>query len=420
MLRSVPLESGGDPLELVRPLLAEPGAVLAFDGPRAVFGCRPVARSLDLDPEPTLCLAPGASDAPRWFGLLPYEAFRSWERRPAEDSRARPLLDHVLWHRYGAVAVFDQAGARVEGDDPAAVEWLRDALVRRRAERTAPLAPVRLELREPLESSEIHERRISRALSQIAAGNLYQVNLARRFEFCVAGHPVEILRALGHPARTTFASAGAFEELSWVSASPELFLSLDAEGTLVTRPIKGTRPRGVTSDEDARLRRELDESEKERAELAMVIDVERNDLGRISAPGTVRLTTPPHVVTHATIHHREAAVTSRLRPGVSRAELLRATLPSGSVTGAPKIRAMELIAELEAERRGLYTGALGWLGHDGSLRLSMAIRVLTIRGDRGHYFAGGGIVADSDPAAEVEETLWKARQLAALAPVLRG
>src|SRR5690606_12369567 len=120
----------------------------------------------DLDPEPTLCLAPGASDAPRWFGLLPYEAFRSWERRPAEDSRARPLLDHVLWHRYGAVAVFDLSGARVEGDDPAAVEWLRDALVRRRAERTAPLAPVRLELRQPLEASEIHERRISRPRAQ--------------------------------------------------------------------------------------------------------------------------------------------------------------------------------------------------------------------------------------------------------------
>ncbi len=422
MLHSVPLESWGDPLELVRPLLGEPGAVLAFDGPRAVFACRPVARSLDLDPEPELRLEPNTSDAPRWFGLLPYEAFRGLERRSVVDTRARPLLDHVLWYRYSAVALFDAAGGRVEGDDPVAVEWLRAALAQRRAglttERPALPTPVQLSLREPLEAPELHERRISQALTQIAAGNLYQVNLARRFEFHVDGHPVEILRVLGHAARTTFASAGAFEELSWVSASPELFLSLDAEGRLVTRPIKGTRPRGAGPEEDARLRRELDDSEKERAELAMVIDVERNDLGRISKTGTVQLTTHPHVVTHATIHHREATVTSRLREGVSRGELLRATLPSGSVTGAPKIRAMELIAELEAERRGLYTGALGWLGHDGSLRLSMAIRVLTIRGGRGHYFAGGGIVADSDPAAEVEETLWKARQLAALAPGL--
>jgi anthranilate/para-aminobenzoate synthase component I len=250
----------------------------------------------------------------------------------------------------------------------------------------------------------------------IAAGELYQVNLARRFTFRVRGHAIEVLAALGPAARAPFAAALGFEDLSVVSCSPELFLDLDASGVLVTRPIKGTRPRGATPEEDARLRLELDSSEKERAELAMVIDVERSDFGRVAVAGSVHLSELPHVVAHPTVLHREATVRAQLRPGVTREDLLRFTLPSGSVTGAPKVRAMEVIANLEAERRGLYTGALGTLGHDGSLRLSMAIRTLTIAGDVGHYFSGGGIVADSSPEAEVEETLWKARQLGALAP----
>lgn len=385
-----------------------------------------------MDPEPSLSLCASRSPAPRWFGLLPYEALRGDERHLQRDRRPAPLLDRVLWYRYGAVALVEGDGVRVEGDDPAAVDWLENAL--RRREGSSPGPRPRLELMEPLEAAELHEARVKTALELIARGHLYQVNLARRFELRVAGHPVELLAALGSAARTCFASAGAFPEVSWVSASPELALGLDASGQLVTRPIKGTRPRGATAEEDERLARELDDSEKERAELAMVIDVERNDLGRVSETGSVRLVEPPRVVSHATVHHREATVMSRLREGVSRVELLRAMLPSGSVTGAPKLQAMELIAELEAARRGLYTGAIGSLAHDGSLRLSMAIRTLTFPGEaaspadgggaftshRGHYFAGGGIVADSDPRSEVEETRWKARQLARLVPGLRG
>jgi anthranilate/para-aminobenzoate synthase component I len=155
----------------------------------------------------------------------------------------------------------------------------------------------------------------------------------------------------------------------------------------------------------------LDADPKERAELAMVIDVERNDLGRIAVPGSVELIGRPRVITRGTVHHREATLRARLRPGLGRADLVRAMLPSGSVTGAPKVRAMEVIAALEAERRGLYTGALGAVFGDGTLRLSMAIRTLTVRDGEGHYFAGGGIVADSDPVRELEETRWKALQL---------
>ena len=147
----------------------------------------------------------------------------------------------------------------------------------------------------------------------------------------------------------------------------------------------------------------------------MILDVERNDLARVARPGSIELTVPPHVETHGTVHHRVATLRAALRASVTRREVLSWMLPSGSVTGAPKVRAMDLIAELEAERRGLYTGAFGYLAHDGSLELGMAIRTLSVKAGQGHYWAGGGIVADSQPALEVEETLWKAEALLGLA-----
>jgi anthranilate/para-aminobenzoate synthase component I len=390
-----------------------------FDEERktVLLGCRPSERRDVLDPEPALALDPDAPNVPRWIGLLPYEAFRDLERPrfvPARETRAVPHISAPRWYRYGAVAVLGERDACVVGDAPEAVAHLADLL------ENAPPQPnsarASLELIEPAEPGERHIARIERALEHITAGDLYQVNLARRFAFRVRGHAIEVLTALGPAARAPFAAALGFEDLAVVSCSPELFLDVDASGKLVTRPIKGTRPRGETPAEDACLRLELDSSEKERAELAMVIDVERSDFGRVAMAGSVHLSELPHVVSHPTVLHREATVRAQLRPGVTREELLRATLPSGSVTGAPKIRAMEVIASLEAERRGLYTGALGTLGHDGSLRLSMAIRTLTIADGIAHYFSGGGIVADSNPAAEVEETHWKARQLTALAP----
>jgi anthranilate/para-aminobenzoate synthase component I len=248
-------------------------------------------------------------------------------------------------------------------------------------------------------------------------GELYQVNLARRFRFAAEGHPLHLLEALGPAADAPFSGALDLGERQVVSTSPELFLDWTPGGVLRTRPIKGTRPRSLDGREDRRLALELDESDKERAELAMVIDIERNDMGRIAEVGTVRMTEPPHVVAHPTVHHREALLEAVLRPEVTRATLLDVMMPSGSITGAPKVAAMGLIAELESHRRGLYTGSLGYLRHDGGLRLSMAIRILSIRAGEAHYFAGGGIVADSDPEQELQETRWKSEQLRALVPV---
>lgn len=400
---------GVDGERLRRNLTRLPGAFWLRDEGRVFAGAFPDARSDAIDPEPDLDSCWEESSLPRWIGMLPYEAFRFWERKGlSDDQRPPPLVGAPSWLRYPAVVEIGAGESWVVGRDEASIDRLATAVSQ------APSAEkenCRLELAEPLEDEELHCRRIETALGHIQRGDLYQVNLARRFSFEAVGHPLTLLEAMGKRGQAPYGAAIDAGDFQVVSTSPELFLSLDTQRNVSTRPIKGTRPRHSSPEKDRQLAAELDASEKERAELAMVIDVERNDFGRLALPGTVQMTAPPAVVTHPLVHHREATIVARLRSDVSRCELLKATMPSGSVTGAPKVRAMELIRQLEAHRRGLYTGALGYLTHAGELRLSMAIRILVKKGERAHYFAGGGIVADSDPHREVEETLWKAEQV---------
>jgi anthranilate/para-aminobenzoate synthase component I len=409
-LREVP----SDPIALARRLSGRACVSLLWgkNGTLAYLACDPVEHAVGLDPEPGLLAAPGSSAAavPRWVGLLPYEARRGLERSGHGGARAEPHLAEPHWVRYGAVAVLSQGAVRVVGDCAESVR----ALAARLREPARPAPALRLSPLGPFEEPELHRARIRRALQHIQAGDLYQVNLARRFELQVQGEAWDVLARLLERGRPPYAAAFAWQGLDVISLSPELFMTTDASGAIFTSPIKGTRPRGATPERDAQLGCELDADPKERAELTMVLDVERNDLARLAVPGTVQLAVPPHVETHGTVLHRVATLRAELRAGVTRSEILERMLPSGSVTGAPKVRAMDLIAELEAERRGLYTGAFGYLAHDGTLELGMAIRTLTVREGRGHYWAGGGIVADSDPEREVQETLWKAEALLGL------
>jgi anthranilate/para-aminobenzoate synthase component I len=403
-----------EPFTLAQRLAARDHVSLfwAHGGRVAYLACDPVEHSSALDPEPGLAWAPASPEhaVPRWVGLLPYECRRDLERAGHGRSRSAPHLAEPRWVRYAAVAAIDASGVRVVGEDRERVQELAARL-------REPARPTRVELTPDgaFEPKPLHEARIRRALEHIRAGDLYQVNLARRFEFHVRGAAWDVLAQLSASGRALFAAAFSWQDLDLVSLSPELFLSIDTCGTILTSPIKGTRPRGASPEQDLELARELDADPKERAELTMVLDVERNDLARVARAGTVELAVPPHVETHGSVHHRVATLRAALRPLVTRAEVLSWMLPSGSVTGAPKVRAMDLIAELEAERRGLYTGAFGYLAHDGSLELGMAIRTLSVQRGIGHYWAGGGIVADSDPAREVEETLWKAEAILALA-----
>lgn len=406
-----------DPLLLARRLQDEPGLAFLWsaDGQQPSYlAVRPVESSRSLDPEPARALEPPAAadrlevGVPRWIGVVPYEARRGLERaspNAAGDARAEPHLSEPSWHRFGAVARVD-GRVTVIGDDPEAVRRLSDRLMT-----TPDVPPGSASLRSVVEEpEERHLERVARALRLIRCGEIYQVNLARRHEVEVSGSIVDVLARLCSRTRPSYAAALDLGRVRLLSTSPELCLRL-RDRRVVTRPIKGTRPRSSTPAADAELARALHQDPKENAELSMIVDVERNDLGRVCQLGSVAVTRPPHVTSQGLVWHRSAQVEGQLRTDVTRQELLEAFLPSGSVTGAPKVRAMEIIAQLEAHRRGAYTGALGFLGHSGELELGMAIRTLTVVGRCGHYFAGGGIVADSDPLRELEETRWKSRQL---------
>jgi len=245
------------------------------------------------------------------------------------------------------------------------------------------------------------------ALRYIAAGDVFQVNLAQRFTLPARQDALKTylqLRELTPSYCAAFLPWGAPDV---ISASPELFLRV-RNGRVLTRPIKGTRPRGANASADARLRRELERSEKDGAELAMIVDLLRNDLGRVCEISSIRVQRKRELETHPTVFHQVATIRGRLEPEKTSMDLLRATFPGGSITGAPKLRAMQIIRELEPVPRGVYCGAIGIIGLDGSLCLNLPIRTILQSKDRLHLHAGSGIVADSTAESEWLEVLAKA------------
>jgi para-aminobenzoate synthetase component I len=256
-----------------------------------------------------------------------------------------------------------------------------------------------------------HIEAVRRALDYIGAGDIYQANLSQRFVARGRVDPLDLHLKLKRISPAPFAAFLAWDDLAIVGASPELFYRAEGD-RIVTRPIKGTRPRSSDPSEDARLLAELLASAKDRAELTMIVDLERNDLGRVCQFGTVRVTDPFAVESFEQVHHLVATIEGRLRPGVRPVAVLRAVFPGGSITGAPKIRAMEIIDELEPNRRSAYTGAVGYLSLGGLAAFNIAIRTMLVEGNRVTYQVGGGIVADSDPEAEYRETLDKGRGMA--------
>ncbi len=250
---------------------------------------------------------------------------------------------------------------------------------------------------------------VERAIEYIRAGDVFQVNLSQRFTVAMPESPAAVYRRLMRDTPAAYGGLLDFGDFALICNSPELFLRVtplpDGRRRVITRPIKGTRPRGPGME------RELRDSEKDRAELNMIVDLERNDLGRVCEIGSVRVTQPRTIEEHPTVYHGVATVEGMLRPEVDFVQLLRATFPGGSVTGAPKIRAMEIIEELEPVRRGPYCGAIGYLAADGSMEFNVAIRTMIVKDGLVHVPVGGGIVADSDPAAEYEETLIKAKAM---------
>jgi len=265
-------------------------------------------------------------------------------------------------------------------------------------------------------SRTLHMRRVERVLDYICAGDIYQANIAARFS---AARPAglreaDIFLALraGNPAPFT-AFIGGASECAVASVSPERFVRVCADGTIEARPIKGTRPRGASPAEDTAAAADLLASVKDHAENLMIVDLLRNDISRVAAIGSVHVPALAALESFASVHHLVSVIAGRLRPDRTALDLLRAAFPGGSITGAPKLRAMEIIAELEGVARGPYCGAAAWIGFDGAMDSSILIRTVSVGRTRVVAQAGGGIVADSNPAAEWDEALVKIRPLLA-------
>ena len=359
-------------------------------------------------------------------GYIGYDYGRVLERVPAPRSDDVDVPD-VLLGLYDWVISWDHQAERawlVSTGLPEARAASADRAARR-ADRVQGLlsrpAPAPLqraegegpEARGPLRSNFTRNQylaAVSRVREYILAGDLFQANISQRFDAPLAGAPFDLYRRLRHRSPAPYAAwldAGRFQLMS---ASPERFLRLDG-GRVETRPIKGTRPRSADPARDAGLAAELSASAKDRAENVMIVDLLRNDLSRVCRPGSVRATELLALEAHPTVYHLVSTVTGELAAGCDAFDLLCAAFPGGSITGAPKVRAMEVIAELEPSRRAAYCGSIGYLSVTGDMDTSIVIRTCIATGGRVYFQAGGGIVADSDPAAEYEETLDKARAL---------
>ena len=258
-----------------------------------------------------------------------------------------------------------------------------------------------------------YEAAVRRCKEHISAGDVFQIVPSQRHRRATVASPFAIYRALRAVNPSPYMVFCDFDDLQVVSASPETHVSLDRDRTATLKPIAGTRPRGDDGAADDELARELAADEKERAEHLMLVDLARNDLGRVCEPSTVSVPRQLEVERYSHVMHLVSQVTGRLRAGEDAFSLLAATFPAGTVSGAPKVRAMQLISEIEASRRGIYAGALGYLGFDGAMDTCIALRTLVLQDGIALLQAGAGIVADSDPASEHRECLNKIAALSA-------
>ncbi|HHO67844.1 MAG TPA: aminodeoxychorismate synthase component I, partial [Gammaproteobacteria bacterium] len=344
-----------------------------------------------------------------WFLYLGYELAAQIEPR-LRLPQAGGRLPVALATRFPAAVIRDHAGDRtwIVAEEPALAAAVEaDIAILRPPRPVTPRLP-------PLAEAPAGDylAAVGRILDYVRDGDVFQVNLSRAWS--AAGAPADADAALFRRLRD--ANPGPFNGLAtWpegaiLSTSPERLVRV-RQGRVETRPIAGTRPRGAGAGQDRGLSDELLAHPKERAEHIMLIDLERNDLGRVAVPGTVRVDELMALESYATVHHIVSNVSARLRPDVTPGDVIRAVFPGGTITGCPKVRCMEIISELEGEGRGPYTGSMGYLDRDGSLDLNILIRTLVRDGERLVLRAGAGIVADSDPARELEETRAKARGL---------
>jgi anthranilate synthase component 1 len=445
--------TGGERVARYSFIGVRPRALLGTVGDSVYVGSngheRQVPLGDDLDPL-TVLQAEMASftpvllpDLPRFsggaVGYLSYDAVRRFERLPATAAShlnipeaAFMMADTLVAFDHARQRLLIIANARLQGDTRAAYRRatarIDEIVARLRA--PVPQPPPTYTLGEEPQQPEpdtVHfasnfsqakfEAIVRQAKEYIAAGDIFQVVLSQRLSSNTRAHPFAIYRALRrlnpspYMVFMRFPGGLGAPPLHVIAASPEMHVRVE-NGMAEVRPIAGTRPRGTSPEEDAALADELLADEKERAEHVMLVDLGRNDLGRVCEYGSVRVEEMMIVERYSHVMHIVSDVRGRLRAERNVFDLLRATFPAGTVSGAPKVRAMEIIEALEGTRRGLYAGAIGYIGYDGALDSCIAIRTIVMQGDSVHIQAGAGIVADSDPTREYHETLNKARALA--------
>jgi len=357
-----------------------------------------------------------------WIGYFSYELGRYIERLPETtiDDLGMPLVRLCFYDRFIAYDHVEKACWLIvlqlpdDSEEPekklAGLEELLSESQKIHVEQpasadleTIDFSQIRCNM-----SKDYYLRAIEKIKRYIYDGDIYQVNFSQRFECDFNARPIDLFHWQNRYNPSPYAAyidGGGFHV---VSASPEMFITI-ADGYIKTKPIKGTRPRIKNADRD--FVQELLHSEKEKAELNMIIDLERNDVAKICEPGTRKVIQPRVIESYPTVYHAVATVGGQLRRGITFCDVIKAMFPGGSITGAPKIRSMEIIDETEPTARGVYTGSIGFIGLDGSVCLNIAIRTIIIKNQRAYAQTGGGIVADSDPEAEWDETITKARAL---------
>ncbi len=396
-----------------RSILAEPAGYYRFDptpsgGRSSYVGSAPLPAAAGAfrhrpfaDLRRLLAHAPGL-----WIGYISYEIARWIEKLPPRVDMDRPWpVIELAW--CPGHLLFDLATERWYGVGKYASPGCEPML-----DASAHLADFEVGRLESALGRSAYEKAVGQTLEYIAAGDVFQVNFAQRLTAPFhGGYPIAQRSVYGRLAAVSPAWYGGYLELGdgrvIASTSPELFLWVDETGGVITRPIKGTRPASIPADV-------LLHSEKDTAELNMIVDLMRNDLGRVCAYGSVKVTQPRVIESHPTIHHGVATITGHIHQDKDLIHLLRATMPGGSVTGAPKVRAMQIIDELEPARRGPYCGCIGYLcGRQACLNIAIRTMLLDAAAGRVDLSVGGGIVADSDPAGEYQETLDKAAAMRA-------
>lgn len=349
-----------------------------------------------------------------WFGYLGYELLHELETLPrtANNYIELPLC---YFAQFETILRFDHHSRTLESlGTRAAPDWIYDSAA------LAVSEPIIATLSTSL-PKDVYLRCVKNTREAIHRGDFYQANLTRKFagEFAQTPDDFSLFENLSAASPGVYSAFLRFPEGSVISSSPERFLTVNAQGHIETRPIKGTAPRMADHKQDEASRQQLANSAKDRAENLMIVDLMRNDLSRSCEQGSVAVEKLFEVSTYATLHHLSSTVSGTKRKDVSTLDAVRLAFPPGSMTGAPKVRAMKWCAEQEHIQRGVYSGALGWFGGDGSCDLSVVIRTLVLQGKRFEFQVGGGIVADSDPEKEWEETLTKARGIATALGITR-